>query len=266
MDIRPVRMLVLERRMRVLVTVRNARVGSGFVCMVVVLIVVRVRVRVRHRFVPVHMRMVFGDVQPHPDTHERARRQQQARDSVSQYPDRDRDAGERRNRKECGCARRSERAQRRHEQHQAEAVPDNPDRDRRDCWAGAGERTAEEKTKRKVGAACDHAFERCNLTRILRRHELRQVVVEGPTRTRARDRERAPRNACTTRLPRNEHPATDDHRKTDTDARAESLAERQPCDQRREDHLEVEQQGSRRSRCRSSPATRRNPDSSADRR
>ena len=59
MDVRPVRMFVLEREMRVLMAVRFAQFRAGRMLVLMMKIVVRVRVGVRDLFMPVPMRVMF---------------------------------------------------------------------------------------------------------------------------------------------------------------------------------------------------------------
>src|SRR4051794_23511772 len=111
MDVRTVRVFMNRLAMRVLVHMRSSRVDTGQVLVLMMQVVVAVPMTVRHRFVDMAMVVVLGDVEPHPDTHQRGRGQQQGRDRIPEYNDRDEDPRKRSNREERCGARRSQRTQ-----------------------------------------------------------------------------------------------------------------------------------------------------------
>src|SRR4051812_42152134 len=91
MNVRTVRVFMNRLAVRVLVRMRSSRVDTGPVLMIMMQVVVAVPMAVRHRFVDMAMAVVLRDVEPHPDTHQRCRGQQQGRDRIPEDTDRDED-------------------------------------------------------------------------------------------------------------------------------------------------------------------------------
>ena len=122
MSVGIVRVGMAQPRMGMTVTMRltdGVRRAVGMLVMGVMMVVVGVF----HRRVQVNMIMMFSQVQPHAERHQRARDNELNGDRLSKSDQCNGRTDKRRGRKICAGSRRSNMAERKHKENQAESVP-----------------------------------------------------------------------------------------------------------------------------------------------
>ena len=189
---------------------------------------------------PMQVFVVFRQVEPDSRCHDGCGRKGECRYRVTKGEDSDRHSDEGGNGEERAGTSRSKRAQRGHEEHQAQSVAN-----RANCGSGSDRAKARpttscNKSDEQVDGTGGDSFECRYLARVFGGHKLSQVVIERPARAGAGDSNCSPGQLESTRLPCNGQTADEDEREPDSNSCAKAFAKDEPGQQRSENNFEIQ--------------------------